>query len=100
MIGDIPDSDAYRELFDWSDAVFQAQPDGSDIMRILKDLGSDPERMAAIGRRSARETLLRHDWAFRWNEMFKVMGIKPSPGMAAREGKLKKLAVLSPENSR
>jgi hypothetical protein len=28
---------------------------------------------------------LRHDWVCHWNEMFGVMGIKPSPGMAARE---------------
>jgi Glycosyl transferases group 1 len=99
MIGDIPDSDAYRELVDWSDAVFPIQPDGSDIMQILKDLGSDQKRMAAVGGRNAREALLRHDWVYRWNEMFRVMGIKPSQGMAAREEKLKKMAVLSLENS-
>jgi Glycosyl transferases group 1 len=99
MIGDIPDSDAYRELFGWSDAVFQTHPDGSDIMPILKDLGSDPKRMAAIGRRNVREALLRHDWVYRWNEMFRVIGIKSSPGMGAREEDLKKMAALSSENS-
>src|SRR5208282_5407911 len=45
MIGDAPDCEAYRELFGWPEAVVQIQPDGSDIMAVLSDLGSDPQRM-------------------------------------------------------
>jgi hypothetical protein len=70
----------------------QIQPDGSDIMAVLNDLGSDPERMAAISRRNTREALLRHDWVYRWNEMFRVAGIEPSPRMATRERRLKHVA--------
>src|SRR5258706_266852 len=92
MIGEAPDCEAYRELFGWPEAVIQAQPDGSDIMAVLRDLGSDPERTAAISRRNAKEALLHHDWIHRWNEMFRVAGIEPSPGMAARERRLKDLA--------
>lgn len=99
MIGDIPSSDAYQELFDWSEVVFQIQSDGSDIMSFLKDLGSDSERMAAIGRRNVEETLRRHDWVYRWNEMFRVVGMKPSPGMTARECHLKEMATLLPMKS-
>jgi spore maturation protein CgeB len=92
MIGEAPDCEAYRELFGWPQAVIQAEPDGSDIMAVLRDLGSDPERTAAIRRRNAKEALLRHDWVYRWNEMFRVAGIKPSPGIAARERHLKDIA--------
>jgi len=89
MIGEVPDCDAYRELFGWPEAVIEVRPDGSDVMAVLSELSSDPERMAAIGRRNTKETLLRHDWVYRWNEMFRVAGIEPSLRMAARQRRLK-----------
>jgi hypothetical protein len=92
MIGEAPDCEAYSELFGWPEAVVQIRPDGSDIMAVLRDLNSDQERMAAISRRNTKEVLLRHDWVYRWNEMFRVAGIKPRPGMAARELLLKDIA--------
>ena len=98
MIGDIPDSDAYKELFGWPEAVLRVRPDGSDIIPMLKELNSDPDRTAAIGRRNAGAALLRHDWVYRWKEMFRVIGIKRPPGMAAREENLKKMASLLAED--
>jgi hypothetical protein len=95
MIGDAPDCDAYRELFGWSEAVIEIRPDGSDTMAILNELRSDPERMAGISARNTKEALLRHDWVHRWNEMFQIAGIEPSPRKAAREQRLKNLADLS-----
>jgi spore maturation protein CgeB len=95
MIGDAPDCEAYRELFGWPEAVIQIQPDGSDTMAVLSELGSNPERMAAISRRNTKEAVLRHDWSHRWNEMFRIVGIEPSRRKAAREQCLKDLADLS-----
>jgi spore maturation protein CgeB len=94
MIGEAPDCEAYRELFGWPEAVVPIQPDGSDIMAVLSDLGSDPERMAAISKRNAKEALFHHDWVYRWKEMFRIAGIEPSPRMAARERHLKDMANL------
>ena len=92
MIGEAPDCEAYRELFGWPEAVVQIQPDGSDVMAVLSDLGSDPQRVAAISRRNTKEVLLHHDWVYRWNEMFRVAGIEPSARAAARERRLKDMA--------
>jgi Glycosyl transferases group 1 len=92
MIGEAPDCDAYRELFDWPEAVIQVQSDGSDTLAVLSELGSDPERITAISRQNAREALLRHDWIHRWNELFRIAGIEPLPRKAAREQRLKELA--------
>jgi Glycosyl transferases group 1 len=94
MIGEVPDCEAYRELFGWPEAVIKIQPDGSDTMAVLSEIGSDPERAAAISRRNIKEALLRHDWVYRWNRMFQVVGIEPSPRMAARERHLKDMANL------
>jgi hypothetical protein len=92
MIGEAADCEAYRELFGWPEAVIQICPDGSDLAAVLSGLDSEPERTAAISRRNAREALLRHDWVYRWNEMFRIAGIEPSPRMAARERRLKDMA--------
>jgi Glycosyl transferases group 1 len=92
IIGEAPDCEAYRELFGWPEAVIEIQPDGSDIMAILRAIGSDPERMAAISTRNATEALRRHDWLYRWKEMFRVAGIEPTPRMVARERRLKDMA--------
>jgi hypothetical protein len=95
MIGEAPDCDAYRELFGWPEVLIAIQPDGSDVLGVLGDLGSDPERMAAISRRNVKEALSRHDWVYRWKEMFRVAGIEPSPRMSAREQCLKDLADIA-----
>jgi hypothetical protein len=92
MIGEAPDCEAYRELFGWPEAVIQIRPDGSDIMDVLNDLDSDPKRVAAISRQNAKEALLRHDWVYRWNEMFRVAGVEPSPRITARGRLLKDVA--------
>jgi len=94
LIGDAPECDAYRELLGWPDAVIRIRPDGSDTMAVIDELGSDPERLAAISRRNTTESLLRHDWAHRWTEMFRTIGIDPSPRKAARDRRLKHLAEL------
>ena len=92
MIGEAADCEAYRDLFGWPEAVIQICSDGSDLTAVLHDLDSDPERIAAISRRNAKEALLRHDWAYRWNQMFRIAGIEPSPRMATRERRLKDMA--------
>jgi hypothetical protein len=95
MIGEAPDCDGYRELFGWSEAVVQIQPDGSDTMAAIAELDSDPERTTAISRRNMNEALRRHDWMHRWSEMFRIIGMEPSPRRAAREERLNKLAEFS-----
>ena len=61
---------------------------------VLNELGSDPEGLAAIIRRNSKEALLRHDLSHQRNEMFRIVGIDPSPRKAAREQRLKHLAGL------
>jgi glycosyl transferase family 1 len=92
MIGQPADCEAFRELFPWPDAVTEIKPDGSDTLDVLADLASNPARIAAISRRNAAESLLRHDWIHRWKAIFELSGIEPPPGMVQREAYLKGLA--------
>ncbi|HTT22815.1 MAG TPA: glycosyltransferase [Candidatus Sulfotelmatobacter sp.] len=95
MIGQPPNCEAFSELFQWTDAVVPIRPDGSDVTEVLAMVGSERARVSAISRRNAVEALLHFDWVYRWKQMFRVAGIEPSPGMAARERRLKELADLA-----
>jgi hypothetical protein len=95
MIGHAPESEAFRELFPWQDAVISLQADGSDVIKVLSSLEAEPERICAISRRNAQEALLRHDWVYRWKEILRAAGIEPSPRMKLREQRLRDLADLS-----
>jgi spore maturation protein CgeB len=95
MIGEAPEGEAFRELFPWQDAVISLQADGSDVQKVLSSLAAEPERISAISRRNAAEALLRHDWVYRWKEILRVAGIKPSGRMKLREQRLRDLAEFS-----
>lgn len=95
LIGQAPDGGGFREMFPWEDVVIPVAPDGSDVMDVLGRLDADQERLDHISMRNTAEALLRHDWVYRWKEVFRVVGIEPSPGMHARERRLKDLADLA-----
>ena len=99
MIGQAPNCEAFWEMFPWPDAVIEMQPDGSDAIQVLARLCLEPDRVSAIGRRNAAEALLRHDWVYRWKEIFRVIGLEPLPRMLERERRLKELAVLAGDTS-
>jgi len=91
LIGDAPDCDAFNELMGWPEAVIPIQPDGSDTMAVINEISADPEHLAAISRRNTLESLRRHDWCHRWNEMFQIAGVDP-PRNPARGRRLNHLA--------
>jgi Glycosyl transferases group 1 len=95
MIGEAPNCEEFREMFPWPDTVIPVQSDGSDVARVLDRLAKVPEEVSAIGRRNMAQTLLHHDWVYRWKEILGAAGMEPSPGMAARERRLKELAQSS-----
>jgi hypothetical protein len=92
LIGQPPKCEEFMAMFPWPDAVISIRPDGSDVMDVLAGLNSQPSRVTEIGRRNATESLLRHDWIYRWKEMFRIAGVEPSAGMVARERCLRDLA--------
>jgi hypothetical protein len=95
LVGQAPRCEPFARMFDWPDAVVEVAPDGSDIVGVLSDLSSDPGRLREISRRNAVETLLRHDWVYRWKRIFEIAGVSPTRGMQTRERQLKRLAELA-----
>lgn len=94
MIGQAPNCNSFRRMFPWPDAVIKIQPDGSDVMDVIARLNRVPEQVLGIGQRNAAESLLRHDWVYRWKELLQVAGLAPLPKMAVRERRLRELADL------
>jgi hypothetical protein len=95
MIGQAADCRSFRERFDWPDAVIEVKADGSDVVQRLSELNAQPERLCEIGRRNSAEALRRHDWMYRWKQVFEVTGVSLSPRMATRADRLKELACLA-----
>jgi spore maturation protein CgeB len=95
LVGDRPDCETFRRAFDWPDAVIEIKADGSNTAEVLTELVAQPDRLQEISRRNAVEALLRHDWVYRWKEIFAIAGLEPTPSMVARETRLKELAELA-----
>jgi hypothetical protein len=95
LIGQVPHSESFGQMFPWADAVIPVRPDGSDVIDVLAELDSDPARVSAAAQRNVVNALLRHDWVYRWKEILRVAGLEPSPAMLARENRLKELAAIA-----
>jgi len=92
MLGEIPDNEVFPKLFDWPDAVIRLPYDSRDIDTVIKTLDDDPTRQDRIRRTGMAQSLLRHDWAYRWEAILEAVGLEPMPGMAQRKDRLRCLA--------
>jgi hypothetical protein len=95
LLGQRPECEYFGRLFDWPDAVVEVRPDGSDTVDVISALLAEPDRLREISRRNAEEAVRRHDWVHRWMEIFALTGCGPTPGMNAREARLRELADLA-----
>lgn len=95
MIGEPPDNEAFRRLFDWPDAVIRVPFDCPDIAARLADLDRDRERLRRISRYNAHHAALRHDWVHRLHLVYELLGIPLTPAMRAREERLQAVAALA-----
>ncbi len=99
MFGVPPENEAFREYFDWPDAVINVPFDSPNIADILAELDSQPERLEKIRKNNIVQSLLRHDWVYRWKSILKMSGLDPRPALVAREKRLKELANVIKKNS-
>jgi hypothetical protein len=94
MFGQPPETEAFRSLFGWADSVVRVPYDSPQVAKILADLDRQPERLAEISRNNVVNSLLRHDWLYRWRTVLDVAGLEPAPQFRQREARLGKLAAL------
>lgn len=92
MIGMPPAGDAFPRYFDWEDAIVKVDFSGTDVLDAIAELDAQPERLARISKTNVANSLLKHDWIYRWRDMLSALDLKPSSAMIAREQYLQELA--------
>lgn len=95
LLGEPLDTDIYREYFDWQDAVIRVPFDCPNIAEVLADLNAQPERLAEIRRNNVVNSLLRHDWVYRWAAVLQEAGLQPAHEMTVRQSHLRQLAEMA-----
>ena len=94
MIGERPNNKEFKRFFDWEDVVIDLPFGSEKIGEIMKELDRQPDRQMRIRRNNILQSLLRHDWAYRWETVLKMAGLDPLPGLLKRKERLKELAAL------
>ncbi|MGF1568120.1 MAG: glycosyltransferase [Nodosilinea sp.] len=92
MLGEPPDSQDFRDGFDWVDAVIEIPFDCPDIAKIVSDLENQPERLARIRQANITNSLLRHDSVYRLKTILRQAGYESTAKIHSREAHLKQLA--------
>lgn len=92
MMGEIPQTPSFQQLFGWEDAVIPMPFGATHIGDLIDSLLAEPQRVQAIRARNVQQALLRHDWAYRWRSVLERAGLKPMPALLAREAQLAALA--------
>lgn len=92
MLGEYPQNDAFKNNFDWPDAVIEVPFHSPDIAEVLAELDSQPDRLEKIRKYNVVQSLLRHDWVYRWRAILDIAGLEPRPALVTREQRLKKFA--------
>jgi len=93
MIGVPPIGAGFKQHMDWLDAVISVPLDGN-IVEIITELDTQPERLAKIRRDNVFNCLMRHDWVYRWEVILEKIGLTPKSQVDLRKGRLKDMAKL------
>ncbi len=88
MLGEPPDTAAFRTHFGWPDAVIPTPFDSPRIAELITGLEADPLRCARVRRENVVQSLLRHDWVYRLRAMMEAVGIAPNSRLREREALL------------
>lgn len=94
LLGEPPETELFRQSFDWKDAVIPVPFDAPNIADLIAELDAQPDRLAQIRQDNVVNSLLRHDWVYRWEQVLKQAGLSALPQLRQRQYQLKELADL------
>jgi Glycosyl transferases group 1 len=98
MLGERPNNNEFERLFDWPDSLIHLPYDSADIDNVVNALDSEPDRQDRMRRTNVRQSLLRHDWVYRWEAILKAVGLEPLPELFQRKELLRNLAEAALQN--
>ena len=100
-IGNQTATEEFNKHFDWEDALISIPADASNIADIIQELDRQSDRLEKARRQNVYNSLLRHDWVYRWRHILETAGLEITPRILAREARLKERATrFSPLLSR
>ncbi len=99
ILGTPPQSDTFKQNFDWTDAVIEVSDSTPNVAETIAELNTQPERLKEIRKNNVVNSLLRHDWVYRWSQILDKVGLSPTPKMAQRRAQLQQLADIAIQKS-
>jgi hypothetical protein len=91
LIGNVPECNAFNKYFDWEDAVIPISNNCENLINVLSNLDSVPNNHEKIRKSNIVQSLLRHDWFYRWKFILDLLKLKPQSAFFQRKEKLNKL---------
>lgn len=92
LIGERPDNGEFENCFDWPNALVDLPYGSPDFAEAIEVIESDRQAQESIRRMNVVQSLLRHDWLYRWEAILKAAGMNPLPKLNERKKRLRKLA--------
>ena len=92
MIGEYPINEEFKKIFHWPDAVVHIPYGHHNVDIIIDEIDKQPERQNQIQKNNVFQSLLQHDWAYRWETVLKTAELKPMPELYERKKRLKNLS--------
>jgi hypothetical protein len=92
MLGERPRNSEFEKYFGWPDSLIDLPYNSPDAERVVRELDQQPERQRTIQRVNAQQSLLRHDWVYRWEAILNILAIAPLDKLEARKERLRNLA--------
>ena len=92
MIGKPPNTDSFKHYFDWQDAVISIAFDEPHIDKIILELDSQPEYLRKIQINNVVNSLRKHDWVYRWEQVLSKLGLPSTKAMEERKATLERMA--------
>lgn len=75
IVGKRPLSKGVAPLMDWEDSTIELPDEASEWLPFLEGLLDDDHFLTANSQRNSLECLLRHDWRYRLQAMFKILAL-------------------------
>ncbi len=94
MIGEHPKTEEFKKIFYWKDAVIHVPYGSNKIQEKIAEFDGQSRRQAEVRKKNVVESLMKHDWAYRWETMLKTAGLEPMPGLLERKKRLENLSKL------
>jgi glycosyltransferase involved in cell wall biosynthesis len=92
LIGQRPDNGKFETFFDWPHAIVDLPYDSAGFAEAIEAIENNPQMEDAIRRTNVRQSLLRHDWMYRWEAILQAVGMDGLEKLNGRKQYLQTLA--------